>query len=253
MRVALLQGPVDGTPILDQIEAAACEAARQGAGLLVCPEMVLTGYALGPERARALAEPAEGPAAARAARIARMHGIALVYGFPELAGGAVHNSAILIDRAGATRLVHRKAHLYGDLDRGMFAPGAAIGPVVELDGIKVGLLICYDVEFPEAVRRLALAGADLIAVPTALMAPYQDVASRMVPVRAWESQVFIAYANRADREGDLDYCGLSCLVGPDGIDIARAGTGPQLLVAEFDPKRSRADFSYLTDRRAELY
>ena len=93
----------------------------------------------------------------------------VLVGYPERGGdGAIYNAACLIGRDGRRLANYRKCHLFGDLDRRMFRAGASTPAVVELDGIRVGLLICYDVEFPESVRLLALAGADLVAVPTAL-------------------------------------------------------------------------------------
>ena len=94
--------------------------------------------------------------------------------------------------------------------------------LAEIDGLKLGILICYDVEFAENVRLLALQGAELVAVPTANMVPYDFVCRALVPVRAYENHVFVAYANRCGREGGLEYVGLSCIVGPDGRDLARA-------------------------------
>ena len=162
----------------------------------------------------------------------------------------------LIGRDGRSLANYRKCHLFGDLDRDMFRAGQSPPAVIELDGIRVGLLICYDVEFPEAVRLLALAGADLVAVPTALMDPFEVVARTIVPARAVENQVFLAYANRCGREGDLRYCGLSCVVGPDGADLVRAGRGEELVFADLDLDRlraARAPSPYLRDRRPELY
>jgi predicted amidohydrolase len=128
--------------------------------------------------------------------------------------------------------------------------------LAELDGLKIGILICYDVEFPEAVRALALAGAELIAVPTALIRPFDIVARTLVPARAFENQVYVAYAGICVSEAGLEYCGLSCIVGPDGQDLAGAGTGPDLLLADIDlcaiPK-GRMSNPYLSDRRPRLY
>ena len=138
----------------------------------------------------------------------------------------------------------------------MFSAGEQVLRPVELNGLKVGVLICYDVEFPENVRRWALAGAELVAVPTALMQPYDFVAQRLVPVRAYENQIFVAYANRCDREGDLAYLGQSCLVAPDGTDLARAGSGEELIMGDIDVAgmaESRRLNTYLADRRPELY
>ena len=111
-------------------------------------------------------------------------------------------------------------------------------------------------EFPESVRTLALAGAELVLVPTALMLPFDVVAKTIVPARAYENQFFVAYANRCGTEAAFDYCGLSCVVGPDGADLARAGRGEELIFADLDKamlSRSRTLNPYLKDRRPELY
>jgi predicted amidohydrolase len=260
MRLAIFQGPEQqGEPAanLDRLAAAAEAAARDRARLLVCPELFLTGYNIGPEAVHHLAEAAEGPSAGRVAAIARASGVAILYGYPERAAdGCVFNAAQLLERDGRRLLNYRKCHLFGELDRAMFAAGEGVVAVAEIDGLRLGVLICYDVEFPEAVRLQVLAGADLVAVPTALMQPYDIVARTIVPARAYESQVYLAYANHCGREGGLTYCGLSCVVGPAGADLARAGWGEELIVAEIDQDRlyaSRASNTHLIDRRPELY
>jgi predicted amidohydrolase len=261
MRIAVFQGPLAGGDVarnLARLEAVAADAMAEGAKLLVCPEMFLTGYNIGAEAVRRLAEPADGPAAARAAAIASEHGLALLYGYPEAgADGQVYNAALLVGPDGRRLANHRKTHLFGPDERDAFAPGEGPPTVAELGGLRLGILICYDVEFPENVRLLALEGVDLVAVPTALMEPYEFVARAMVPTRAYENQLFLAYANRCGREGDLAYHGLSCIVGPDGRDLARAGPdGEELIVAKLEPAllaRSRRLNPYLADRRPGLY
>jgi predicted amidohydrolase len=260
MRIAIYQGAGEAGFVarnLGLLEARAKEAAGRGARFLICPEMFLSGYNIRREQALRLAQPADGPALARAAAIAQGSGLALLLGYPDLGeNGAVYNAVRLIDRDGSSLTNYRKCHLFGDLDRGMFRAGSDLPEVVELEGVRLGLLICYDVEFPESVRLLALAGADLVAAPTALMDPFEAVARILVPARALENQVFIAYANRCGREGDLRYCGLSCVVGPDGVDLARAGRGEELILADLDLGRlaaARQANSYLADRRPELY
>jgi 5-aminopentanamidase len=259
-RVALYQGPAEPGSVarnLDLLKAKAAAAAGGGARLLICPEMFLSGYNIGREQAARLAEPADGAALMQVAAIARASGIALLLGYPERgADGAIYNAAHLIGRDGGSLANYRKCHLFGDLERGMFRAGDSQAAVVELDGIRIGLLICYDVEFPEAVRLPALAGADLVAVPTALMDPFEVVARTVVPARAIENQLFVAYANRCGREGELRYCGRSCVVGPDGADLVRAGRGEEIVSADLDLDRLRAARrlnAYLRDRRPELY
>jgi predicted amidohydrolase len=261
VRIALFQGPAgvprDVAESLAALDEAAGRAARAGAGLLVAPEMYLTGYALPDHAVAALAEPADGPGAARVAAIATAHGLAIAYGYPELGpGGAVFNSVQLVGADGARLAGYRKTHLFGDFESRVFRPGDT--PVVQarLNGLTVGLLICYDVEFPEAVRAHALAGTDLLVVPTALMRPYDFVPHTLVPARAYENQMYVAYANRQGAEGEFDFTGLSCLAGPDGVVRARAGAGPDLVLGDADPellRASRLELPYLRDRRPELY
>lgn len=259
MKIAIFQGPEQPGGIdanLDRLAQVARDAAGQGARLLIAPEMFLTGYHIGRESTRRLAEPADGPAAQRVAAIADDAGLALLYGYPERDGDSVYNAAQLIDRDGRRLANHRKTHLFGDIDRSAFEAGQGPPTLAELDGLRLGILICYDVEFPENVRMLALNGADFVAVPTALMQPYTFIARSVVPARAYENQVFLAYANRCGRERELEYLGQSCIVAPDGSEPARAGGGEALIVGELDPATqtaSRQLNTYLRDRRPELY
>nr|QEG99913.1 nitrilase [Streptomyces canus] len=258
MRTALLQssgrpGSVEGN--LKVLDEAAGRAAAAGAGLLAAPEMFLTGYAIGDDIAR-LAEPADGESADAVAEIAARHGIALAYGYPERAGDTVFNSAQLISATGDRLANYRKTHLFGCFERDHFTPGEQPVVQAELNGVRVGLMICYDVEFPENVRAHALAGTDLLVVPTAQMHPFQFVAESMIPVRAFENQMYVAYVNRVGQEGEFEFVGLSTLAGPDGVARTRAGRGEELVFADADPAfvaASREANPYLVDRRPELY
>lgn len=257
-RLAVFQGPGSTEGFDDTIAAitrAADRAADLGASILVTPEMSVTGYNIGP-RAHELAEAADGPIGDRLSAVASRTGVAISYGFPERVAGGVYNSTRVVGRHGEELAVYRKCHLYGDLDRGLFLPGDRGVVQFGFDGLTVGLLTCYDVEFPEAVRAHALAGTDLLLVPTGLMAPFDFVSRILVPARAYESQVFIAYANRCDVEGELDYCGASCVIAPDISELARAGAGEELLLADISLDlltASRAVNTHLADRRTDLY
>ncbi|WP_406492613.1 carbon-nitrogen hydrolase family protein [Streptomyces sp. NBC_00846] len=258
LRTALLQnsgrtGHVDEN--LKVLDGAARRAAEAGARLLVCPELFLTGYAIGADVPR-LAEPADGPSARAVAEIAVRHGLAVLYGYPERAGEKIFNAAQLIGPDGAALANYRKTHLFGCFEQEWFTPGEQPVVQAELDGVRIGIVICYDVEFPENVRAHALAGTGLLLVPTAVMHPFQFVAESVVPVRAFESQLYVAYVNRAGQEGEFEFVGLSCLAGPDGAVRARAGRGEELVIGEVDPEflsASRAANPYLRDRRPGLY
>jgi predicted amidohydrolase len=235
---------------LARIETAAHEAARAGATLLVTPELGITSYG-GGEKIRELAEPADGPIVARLGDIARNTGVALVAGFAEKAGDAVYNSAIYTDGSGKPS-AYRKSHLYGDYERSLFTPEKPSTCLFEHCGMTLGMLICYDVEFPENVRRLAQAGAEMILVPTAtpMGATGTFIAEKMIPVRAFENQIFIAYVNNIGRDGDFDYAGRSVIAAPDGTALATAGLSEQLLTVDIESElyaRSRSENTYLRD------
>jgi predicted amidohydrolase len=102
------------------------------------------------------------------------------------------------------------------------------------------------------MRHVAGLGAELVAVPTALSAEWGWVARTMLPTRAYENGLFLAYANHAGHENGLDYLGASFIAAPDGRELARAGSGPEVLLAEIDPARvaaARARLPYLVDRK----
>lgn len=259
MRIAALQMEARAGDVranLAMIGEAAAEAKAGGAELLVAPELAVPGYGAG-EAIRALAEPVTGGQVAVLGAMAAEHGITVLAGFAERAGEAIFNSAILIEPDGR-HIVYRKCHLYGDYERGLFSPGDVPPDVFEMAGTKVGILICYDVEFPEMTRKLTLAGAELVLVPTAQ--PENESAAficeKIVPVRAFENQVAIVYADHAGRDARFAYAGRSCIVMPDGTDAARAGqTGRALLIADYVRDRyagSRAANPYLADRRVDL-
>ena len=257
MKIALYQGPghINNPAAAFALMAQkAAEAAAQGADILILPEMYLSGYNIGPENALKHAILQIGLAPAQ--KIAAAHRIALVFGYPERVGELVANAAVLIGPAGDILLNYRKSHLFGELDRAMFKALGTQFPLANLAGWNIGLLICYDIEFPEPARRLAIAGADIILVPTAQMLPYTQVARFVIPARAYENQVYLAYANHAGLEDGLEYIGLSSICGPDGAVLAVAGQGEEMLYATAEKPHQeavrRAD-PLLADRRPELY
>jgi 5-aminopentanamidase len=239
------------------LERTAMQAAASGAALLVCPEMSLTGYNIGATTVQRLAETADGAMSAAVAHIAQRAGLAIVYGYPERsADNAVYNAAQCIAADGRRVANHRKTHLFGDLDHGLFSAAPELSPVFELNGWRIGLLICYEIEFPENARRIALAGADLIVVPTANMREFDFVAMTLVPTRAYENQCYVAYANHCGNEAEIAYGGLSSIVGPDGAFLALAERDDALPVATLERvqlKASRQRLPYLADRRPALY
>jgi len=239
---------------LGRVIEAAGRAAGGGAGLLIAPELCLPGYGAG-DAFEEIAEPLDGPLVARLQEVCRNTGVAIVTGFGERRGGKVANSALFLD--GERVVAYRKAFLYGDYERHYFVPGPPENAIVAHGGLRIGMLICYDVEFPENVRRLASAGVDLVAVPTALPeTPHAGfIAGSIVPVRAFENQVHVAYADLCGHDGRFAYAGLSTIAAPDGGILASAGSGAELIFADIDPAAfdaSRAQNPYLHDLEAVM-
>jgi len=259
LNLAIWQAPYLDTPAqaLARLDTIAKQAQAQGADLLLCPEMGLTGYAIGPERAAALAEPADGPLAQAVGTIAQHHGIAIVYGYPERHpdGGKPFNAAQAIGPHGESLGHYRKTHLYGELDHAQFSAGGAASQAFEWRGWRLGLLICYDVEFPETVRGLALQGADAVLVPTANMVGFDEVSTLLVPARACENRLYLAYANACGSEGDTHYNGLSTAADAQGAVIAHAGRSEGLMLASLTRSALLAarQHGYLRARRPDLY
>ncbi|GAA3058627.1 MULTISPECIES: carbon-nitrogen hydrolase family protein [Actinomycetes] len=247
---------------LSRTDRLAAEAATSGADLLVLPEMHLSGYAIGRGAVEAFAQEPGGPALTRMAEIARTYGVAICHGFPERDGHRVYNSAAFIDEHGTELLRWRKLHLFGDVDARQFDRAGfsdegltGEGLVADWRGWSVGLAICYDIEFPETARRLALAGADLVVVPTANMVGFEAVSRLLVPARALENQMYVAYANYTGEDPEFQYNGLSLIAGPDGAPVVAAGAGEGLLIGRISAERlvaSRRENPYLEDRRGDM-
>jgi len=246
--------------------AAIAAAAGHGAELVVLPELCDSGYVFTDAvEARALASPADGsPALREWQALAARYGLTIVGGFCELGEeGLVYNSAAVVGPDGPLA-VYRKAHLW-DAEKLVFTPGDAPPPVVDLPFGRVGLMICYDLEFPEWVRLPALAGADLIAAPVnwpAMPVPAGERPCDVVRVQAdaCVNGVFIAVADRCWAERGVSWVGGTVIVGPDGYPLAGPVTSddPAVLVASCDLARARnkqvsKHNDVIADRRPLLY
>ncbi len=238
MLASIFQSCVAGLTPAQRIECLRRAAIEAQTDLIVCPELFLSGYAAGEDVTR-YAETADGPYARQIAQIARETRTAIVYGYPETSDDVLYNAAQCFDGRGVSLANHRKLMLPPGFETQVFAPGEEL-TVFQLGGMRLGLLICYDAEFPEAVRATAEAGAQAVLVPTALGSQWGVVANRVMPSRAFENGVYLLYANHAGREADVTYLGASCVVGPDGNDLARAGTAQEIVSATLDPARVAA-------------
>lgn len=235
---------------LDTLEALCRQAVAADADLLALPELALTGYNVF-DRLVELAEPVDGPLTTRVEELAKAHGLFILFGLAERQpDGRLTNSAVLIDDSGKRIATYHKRQLW-DREHTHFAAGDALCVVTTRLG-RLGLMICYDNEFPEMARALAQRGAEIILSPTANMLPNAERQRLQTRARALDNQCFMACINRAGSEDELHYCGNSLVAGPDGEILGSLGEAPGVLVADIDLERiaaSRAQQDYLQDLR----
>jgi predicted amidohydrolase len=218
--------------------------------LLVCPELFLSGYNTGPAHSQLAETPETGPFAAGIKALARRHGTAIAYGYPERGDGLLYNAAALVDARGEVRANHRKRlPSPGSFEETAFAAGDAV-TFADLGDWRLALLICYEVEFPESLRQAARGGADLVLVPTALGADWGVVAEQVVPTRAFENGLWLAYAGHAGEENGARYYGGSRIADPVGRVVAEAGQAETVIEADLSRDAvvaARARLPYLRD------
>ncbi|MCB9463237.1 MAG: carbon-nitrogen hydrolase [Candidatus Eisenbacteria bacterium] len=226
------------------------------ADLLVLPELANSGYHFESQGQSAqLAEPVDGPFVALLRELARARNLTLVSGLAERDGSTLYNSAVLVRPDGSIEL-YRKLHLFLN-EKDHFAPGNLGLPVFQVGAARIGLLICFDWQFPEAWRTLALRGADIVCHPSNLVLP--GLAQRAIPVHALLNRLYVVTANRIGTESGLTFTGRSILVGPRGELLAEAPeTSEETRVVEIDPFLARDKSvtprnDLLDDRRPEHY
>ena len=233
MKITVLQtnASLNASPDrFDRLEQHARSQAIAGAEVLVFPELYLSGYNVGDALHRK-AEALKGPFASRTQSLARELGIAIVYGYPERDGDSVYNSAIFIDDSGQILANHRKTVLPDGIEPNWFEAGDGL-TLFRFRGTTMALMICYECEFPETVRRAAAGGAEVVFVPTAC--GWEQVPNLVVPSRAYENGVFMVYANYGGVENGHAFAGLSCIVDPYGKDLARAEQPEEAISAKLD-------------------
>lgn len=231
------------------------------ADLIVLPELCSTGYAFRDrDEAVALAEPfPTGPTVRLLLEVSLRTGGVVVGGYVERDGARVYNAAAVV-AAGRPLLSYRKVHLFG-FEREVFDAGPGPFPVVEHQGLRVGVMICFDWRFPEAARTLALAGADVLAHPSNLVMPHCQAA---MVTRCLENGVYAVTANRVGTEHrpprpPLTFTGSSVIVSTHGETLARGPVGePALLTAAIDPaqardKRLASGNDVFAERRPDTY
>jgi len=231
------------------------------ADLLVLPEFFATGYQfVSQEEVSELSESIpNGDTTERLSELSRQKGIYLVAGLPERDGDRFFNSAVLSGPDGFIG-VYRKTHLFFE-EKLYFSPGDTGFKVWDTKVGRIGIMICFDWFFPEAMRALALMGADIITHPSNLVLPYCPAA---MPIRCLENRVFAVTANRVGEENrkagqSLRFIGQSQITSPEGKIVIRAPENDEaILIAEINPEISRNKNlnplnNIFDDRRPDMY
>lgn len=263
VRVALYQGqsaePVGTTQAveanLDRLDEVIEMAARYQCHVCAFPEKYTTGYSTTVEQEKTLGETHDGPSENRVRLAAKRHKMGIILPYAERDGDKMYDTIMVIGPNGEELASHRKIHLYGAAERNNYTPGDTMPPVFDLNGVRSGVLNCYECEFPTLYQHLAEQGAHLVIGPTAAdshfpladgtvsLVPYQDATKHIIPAMASIWRMFVAYANRRGWEhtprGSWQFKGNSGIWAPTGEALVAAGpderTDDALLIADCVP------------------
>ena len=234
----------------------ACEAiervAAQGCTLAVLPEMWSSGYDYKQLNTLALRTP---EVLKELGRLSAEHGMVIIGSLPEPHGDKVCNTAYILDK-GELLGAYRKIHLFSLMGEDRALQGGDSWVVVDTHVGRVGVFICYDLRFPELARRLALEGAEIIAVPAEWPKPREEHWRTLLKARAIENQLFIVAANCCGIQGKLDFFGESCIIGPKGEVLGQGGYEDCELVADVDFSHMeswRQQITCFQDRKPQYY
>ena len=262
-QVPLAVGDTSGNR--SRVRAAILRAAAAGAQVVVVPELANTGYMFADlAELQAVAEPLDGPTVQEWTELAGTHGLIIVGGLAETGpGDMVYNTAVLLDESGLLAS-YRKVHLWDNEKNNLFTAGSRMPPVVDTALGRIGVMICYDLEFPEWARMAALAGTDLLCAPVnwpLFPRPGGERPNEVIKVQANASvnRMFIAVADRAGRERGQEWLGGSVIVNADGYPQTTLTLGEESMhVASINLADARNKYvsgrnHVHTDRRDELY
>jgi predicted amidohydrolase len=244
------QGDVDAN--LAYVRAALRRVAGQSAQLAVLPEMWSSGFSY--RNLNELAQHTPG-IVEELLELSRDLKLVIVGSMPEPHGEKVFNTIYVADN-GTLAGVYRKLHLFSLLGEDKAFDSGDSWLLADTSIGKVGVIICYDLRFPELTRRLALEGADVICVPAQWPKPRQEHWRTLLRARAIENQLYVVACNACGQIGKLDFFGMSMIINPKGELLAEAGETEVEISAPLDMQMMadwRAQIPCFNDRRPELY
>jgi predicted amidohydrolase len=227
--------------------------ARKGVDLVLLPEMWSTGFAN--DRLDELAETTP-RVLDELIRLSKDMHLTIIGSLPEKGADGVYNTAYVVDRDGSVLESYRKVHLFSPTREDEFFKPGRKAVVVETSLGTIGLMICYDLRFPELCRTLALQGAKIVAVMAQWPAFRVAHWKALLKARAIENQLFIIGVNRCGEDDDLSYGGHSRIISPWGEVLTRTGKGPASVSAPIDVgfvDSTREQIPCLQDRKPQAY
>lgn len=244
------QGDVDAN--LAYVREALPRAAGQGANLAVLPEMWSSGFAY--KNLNELALRTAG-IVDELLTLSRELKLVIVGSMPEPNGDKVFNTVYVVDN-GKLAGIYRKIHLFSLLGEDRAFSGGDSWLLADTSIGKIGVIICYDLRFPELSRRLAVEGAQIICVPAQWPKPRQEHWRTLLRARAIENQLFVIGCNACGTIGKLDFFGMSMIIDPKGEPLGEAGESEVDIIAPLDMQGMtdwRAQIPCFNDRKPECY
>jgi predicted amidohydrolase len=255
LRVAIAQFQIEdyAEDTLAKIERAMEQAGKRGAAVVVTPESILNPGLRDKVRNEKLVFDEQYMLSILSRKAAECK-VGILLGYVTQKDKDVINCAALIDAQGHVVDIYQKTHLFEE-ERLTRTPGDKFCNSV-LNDIPIGILICFDLEFPEVPRSLALSGAKILFIPAANMYPYGHAHRALSIARAIENHTFVVYCNRTGPVGAVVDVGESCVIDPFGRIVAELGYPEGLLFADLDLSmliQARQHFDYFRERRPSLY
>jgi predicted amidohydrolase len=259
--VAQIQSSTEKAANLRAARDLIMQARAHGAALVAFPEflMAFSPASQSPEELAQIAETTDGPFVSALREAAKAAGIAVLATIYEKAPPAnrVYDSAVWIDGQGNLASIYRKLHLYdafGFRESDKFHPGVEVSATIGSGDLQFGMMICYDLRFPEMARMLALGGANVLAAPSGWVQGDLKVEhwQTMIKARALENGCYVV---APDQAGNI-YIGHSMIVDPLGRTLVELGEKEELACADLDPRligETRDKLPLLKNRRADVY
>lgn len=258
MRIALVQMNVEYGKTeqnLVHAEEMIREAVKGSPDVIVLPEMWNTSYAL--KKIKDIADKDGKPSAQVMGNLAKDNNTNIIAGsVADNRAGKIYNTSYVFDRQGKNTASYSKVHLFGLMHEGEYMTAGNERVSFSLDNIDCGLIICYDLRFPELSRSLALDGAKILFIPAQWPNPRMHPWRTLIQARAIENQMFVVAVNRVGKEGKAEFFGHSMIVDPLGQIILEGSEKEEILFMDIDlgqVDNVRNHMTCFADRVPEAY